>query len=239
MKKPSRRDLLDYSPVMERLEAQLAAVSAALAALNHFERTKKLTDHLNSFEEGPVAPVLNPQITGEGSIKSVVDQALKILGIDKNASARWRVDDAEDVQAEVLARVRKRLDDIPLRVLFQLGWNGLRKTAAQELANVLDKREAKQRGGTGGRKARKTKTNIQAASHILLQNLDNPEAPDIPAPAAFILASASKLGPRATRFFKAIDAGADQKSAAKEAEISTRMARKYLQQMRALLKTES
>lgn len=225
---------------MRTLEAQRAAISAALepycAAVRHLERAKKATDQLKSFEQGPVEPVLNPQATDDGSIKGGIERALKILKIDH--SGEWHVDDTEDLQAEVLARVQQRLDQMPIRVLLQLGWNGLRKIASQELADVLDKREAKQRGGTGGRKARKANKNVQAALHIPLENLDKPEAPDIPAPAAFILASASKLGRRAYPYFKAIAAGADQKSAAKVSGISTRMGRKYLQQMRALLKTE-
>jgi hypothetical protein len=182
-----------------------------------------------------------------------VDQALKILGIDKNASARWHVDDAEDVQVEVLARVQQRLDKMPIPDLLQLGWNGLRKLKSQELADVLDKRDAKQRGGGGGRKARKANTNVRPALHVPLESLndkdpnplssqgsdiDKSEASEIPAPAAFILAIASKLSPRALQYFKAIAAGADQKSAAEVAGISTRMGRKYLQQLKALLKTE-
>jgi hypothetical protein len=152
-------------------------------------------------------------------------------------SARWNVDDREDVQAEILARVQQRLGQMQIRVLLRLGWPGLRKIACQELADVLDKREAKRRGGTGGRKARKAKKSIRAALHIPLEDLlDEPESPDIPTPAALILAVASKLGRAPHQYFKAIAAGADQKSAAEVAGISDRMGRKYKQKLRLLLK---
>jgi hypothetical protein len=184
-----------------------------------------------------VAPVLNPHATDDGGIKGGIQAALKILKVDDRMSARWNFDDREGVQAEILARVQQRLSQMQVIVLLRLGWPGLRKIACQELADVLDKREAKRRGGTGGRKARKAKKSIRAALHIPLEDLlDEPESPDIPTPAAFILAVASKLDRPAHQYFKAIAAHADQKSAAEVAGISDRMGRKYKQKLRLLLK---
>ena len=201
------------------------------------KKLAEFTEQFKSYEQGPVAPVLNPQATDDGGIKGGIQRALKILKIDDRKSARWNVDDTEDVQAEILARVQQRLGQMQLRVLLQLGWPGLRKIACQELADVLDKKEAKRRGGTGGRKARKAKKSIRAALHIPLEDLlDEPESLDVPTPATLILAVASKLGRPAHQYFKAIAADADQKSAAKVAGISDRMGRKYQQKLRALLK---
>jgi hypothetical protein len=111
--------------------------------------------------------------------------------------------------------------------------------ARQELVDVLDKREAKRRGGAGGRKAIKAKKSVRAARHIPLEDLfDEPESSDIPTPPVLILKAASKLGRRAHQYFKAIAAGVDQKSAAEVAGVSTRMGREYQRQLRALLKIE-
>ncbi len=230
--------------MMAFFEVQQGVISAFLEACRaadpHLKVVRQLaefTEQLKSYEQGPVAPVLNPQVTDDGGIEGGIQRALKILKVDDRMSARWNVDDREDVQAESLARVQQRLSQMQIRVLLRLGWPGLRKIACQELADVLDKREAKRRGGTGGRKARKAKKSIRAALHIPLEDLlDEPESPDIPTPAAFILAVASKLGRAAHQYFRAIAAGADQKSAAEVAGISDRMGRKYKQKLRLLLK---
>jgi hypothetical protein len=228
---------------MTFVEAQRGVISAVLeayrAADRHLEVVKKLSEQLESFEQSPVEPVLNPQATDDGGIKGGIQRALKILKIDDSASARWIVDDPEDVQAEVLARIQERLDQMPIRVLLELGWNGLRKMAFQELADVLDKREAKRRGGSGGRKARKTEKLGKTAVHIRrFEGLIADRKSYIPSPPVLILAAASKLGSHAHQYFKAIAAGADQKSAAEVAGISTRMGREYQRQLRALLKTK-
>jgi hypothetical protein len=230
--------------MMTFFEAQQGVISAFLeacrAAEHHSKAIKKVAEvskQLKSYEQSPVAPVLNPQATDDGGIRGGIQRALKILKVDDRVSTQWNVDDKEDVQAEVLARVQHRLGQMQIRILLGLGWPGLRKIACQELADVLDKREAKRRGGTGGRKARKAKKNIRAALHVPLEDLlDEPESPDIPAPAALILAVASKLGRPAHQYFKAIAAGADQKSAAEVAGISDRMGRKYQEKLRSLLK---
>src|SRR5260370_38272163 len=105
-------------------------------------------------------------------------------------SARWNVDDREDVQAESLARVQQRLSQMQIRVLLRLGWPGLRKIACQELADVLDKREAKRRGGTGGRKGRKGKKRSRAGFAISLEELlDHAWFPDKPSPPTLLFAA--------------------------------------------------
>lgn len=230
--------------MMAFFEVQKGVISAFLevhrAAEHHSKIIKKvaeIAEQLKSYEQGPVAPVLNPQATDDGGIRGGVQRALKILKIDDHVSTRWNVDDKEDIQAEVLAKVQHRLSQMQMRVLLRLGWPGLRKIACQELADVLDKIEAKRRGGTGGRKARMIKKSIRAALHIPLEDLfDEPESPDIPTPAALILAVAKKLGRPAHQYFEAIAAGADQRSAADLAGISDRMARKYQQKLRPLLR---
>jgi hypothetical protein len=192
--------------MMAFFEAQQGVISAFLETcraadpqLKVIKQLAEVTEQLKSYEQGPVAPVLNPQVTDDGGIKGGIQRALKILKVDDRMSPRWNVDDREDVQAEILARVQHRLGQMQMRVLLRLGWPGLRKIACQELADVLDKREAKRRGGTGGRKARKAKKSIRAALHIPLEDLlDEPESPDIPTPAALILAVASKLGRHAS-----------------------------------------
>lgn len=220
---------------MRTLEARWAGISAALETLSRIDRGMK---GLESFQRGPVAFTLDPQTMDGLSVEEAIGQLFKILTIDR---AREQWEDVEDLQAEVLARVHERLDKMPLEVLFQLGFHGLRRMAAQELIDVLDKRDAMRRGGAGGRKAKNANTSARPALHVSLEDLtgkDQNRASEIPAPATFILARASKLGPRAYGYFKAIAAGADQKSAAEVLGISTRMARKYQQQLKALLKAE-
>jgi len=223
-------------------------IKACLAAVRRVEiineNIKNTADEFESFKRGPVEPVLNPQATDDGGIKGGIELALKILRIDSRASKRWNVDDAEDVQAEVLSRVQRRLDQMEISLLLQLGWKGLARVASQELADAFDKLEAKRRGGAGGRKVRKIKKSVQEASYIRVREAsrideidDAPEpgSEETPSPATLVLAVASKLGHRAHQYFEAIAAGANHKSAAQAAGITPRMGRKYQQQLRALL----
>lgn len=199
---------------MDELKLWLAAIEKAQRAINL----------LKSFAAGDVQLPFNPQTADQ------LAQAVKTLGIGR----RLRTEDSEnakDLKAEVLSAVRQRILKMPLPVLLQLSRKGLRKMAAQDLAGQFDKREAKRRGGTGGRRS----ANIQAASHQPL-DLDQPGVPDVPAPATLVLKAAHKLGTRARIFFAAIAEGFDKKSAAEVAGVTPRMGREYLRRMKEILR---
>lgn len=128
--------------------------------------------------------------------------------------------------------------------------NTLSGIARGTYRNAFRARDAQKRGGAGRKRpeanaepgAESTGAYPKAAVHVPLSEIreeDNPKSdPQDEASAMQIIEAArTHLGKRAASYFKEIKAGATQKEAAKAANVSGRMARKYAAKMRALLGT--
>jgi len=82
------------------------AIETCLAAVRRIETinedVKKTVGEFESFKQGPVEPVLDPQATDVGGIKGGIQRALKILKIDDQAAKKnvLEASDASSPEAE-------------------------------------------------------------------------------------------------------------------------------------------
>jgi hypothetical protein len=117
----------------------------------------------------------------------------------------------------------------------------LPEAARQSYRDSLQKRDAKQRGGTGGRHARAAGTARPKSVTLPFDDLAERElssgTADIKSDSAdeIIEIARAELGPKAALYFEELARGATPKAAAARVGISTGMGRRNLRRMRRLL----
>jgi hypothetical protein len=117
--------------------------------------------------------------------------------------------------------------------------DALPQAARDSYRNVLEQRDAKKRGGTGGRheKAQERPVTVDFDDLRESELSSGPTGPQCGPAERIIAVAVEHLGPKAARYFKELGRpDVTQKAAAKAAGISDGMARRYQRQMRRFLR---